>query len=601
MSSFYSKDRVTDEKKAKQTYKLIKGILRSPSVSKQIIPIMIISLAVGFIFSVDLTGLKIGIIVLALPTFIAGLLTKPLINAFKGDISIRRSLFVTLTGLNIIAIAAIIYRIINTFTQAPLTFTLILAYSITIWIRHAVLITAASPHHLRVLAGSLIQALIGYFAIYFLLGMTIKETFAMYLITIIMVISIVLLVETFRIPFKKNFGIDPIAILKYMKDHLTKGRKGGTRELEKIGYKFGVPIDVYVGSLSFKRNDNSIKVSMVVPYVHPGPFGYVGGSDLPSKLSASLQDITPNIMVAHSTTTHDYNPVADAECEKIATELRGIIANTKFSNKISHFVRHQEDGNINMAAQLFGDSVLFTFTSAPHSTDDIDFGTGFNIITNAKNQVEQALMIDAHNSLRKNARLYEGSVYISTNKSYRMMNAAKVALEKAKKTRANKIKAGYAEFDNFKIHEGFGAKGIQVLLLETGAGRKIQRTAYILYDGNNMLPGVREKIHNEIKELVDEAKIMTTDNHAVNYTPSGYNPIGFSCHIDKIINITKKLVEEAIDDLEPVSVGINTGFVKNVYVFGHEASAKMASVIFCLLYTSPSPRDLSTSRMPSSA
>ena len=34
-----------------------------------------------------------------------------------------------------------------------------------------------------------------------------------------------------------------------------------------------------------------------------------------------------------------------------------------------------------------------------------------------------------------------------------------------------------------------------------------------------------------------------------------------------------------------------------VYVFGHESSWYN----ICLLYTSPSPRDLSTSRMPSSA
>ena len=39
-----------------------------------------------------------------------------------------------------------------------------------------------------------------------------------------------------------------------------------------------------------------------------------------------------------------------------------------------------------------------------------------------------------------------------------------------------------------------------------------------------------------------------------------------------------------------------------VGVFSHEiAETKVAQVMDCLLYTSPSPRDLSTSRMPSSA
>ena len=37
------------------------------------------------------------------------------------------------------------------------------------------------------------------------------------------------------------------------------------------------------------------------------------------------------------------------------------------------------------------------------------------------------------------------------------------------------------------------------------------------------------------------------------------------------------------------------------YPKGKEKSAVMALLYICLLYTSPSPRDLSTSRMPSSA
>ena len=37
------------------------------------------------------------------------------------------------------------------------------------------------------------------------------------------------------------------------------------------------------------------------------------------------------------------------------------------------------------------------------------------------------------------------------------------------------------------------------------------------------------------------------------------------------------------------------------YPKGKQQSAVMALLYICLLYTSPSPRDLSTSRMPSSA
>ena len=53
---------------------------------------------------------------------------------------------------------------------------------------------------------------------------------------------------------------------------------------------------------------------------------------------------------------------------------------------------------------------------------------------------------------------------------------------------------------------------------------------------------------------------------------------------------------DTIDGLEVLYIGHSFGqpFARNL-----EAAAELAGV--CLLYTSPSPRDLSTSRMPSSA
>ena len=50
------------------------------------------------------------------------------------------------------------------------------------------------------------------------------------------------------------------------------------------------------------------------------------------------------------------------------------------------------------------------------------------------------------------------------------------------------------------------------------------------------------------------------------------------------------------------SVGINTTTPQGNYALYVQGDANVTSTInICLLYTSPSPRDLSTSRMPSSA
>ena len=71
-------------------------------------------------------------------------------------------------------------------------------------------------------------------------------------------------------------------------------------------------------------------------------------------------------------------------------------------------------------------------------------------------------------------------------------------------------------------------------------------------------------------------------------------PSGFEDRWDKKLLLKKKLLK-----------AIENNFIK----FGAEAletpsfeiSENIGSFLACLLYTSPSPRDLSTSRMPSSA
>ena len=68
------------------------------------------------------------------------------------------------------------------------------------------------------------------------------------------------------------------------------------------------------------------------------------------------------------------------------------------------------------------------------------------------------------------------------------------------------------------------------------------------------------------------------------------------------IKIAKKALEDFVLDVEPVS---NQVVVKTTTAAAQVIAESIDNLyidnIVCLLYTSPSPRDLSTSRMPSSA
>ena len=58
--------------------------------------------------------------------------------------------------------------------------------------------------------------------------------------------------------------------------------------------------------------------------------------------------------------------------------------------------------------------------------------------------------------------------------SVQSKKSKKKVLKKAKENKASKIRVGYAESTDFKIHESIGSKGIQVMILETTGRKKLK-------------------------------------------------------------------------------------------------------------------------------
>ena len=100
-----------------------------------------------------------------------------------------------------------------------------------------------------------------------------------------------------------------------------------------------------------------------------------------------------------------------------------------------------------------------------------------------------------------------------------------------------------------------------------------------------------------VKDLLEKAKTLNTEKFVLKAQihAGGRGKAGGV----KILNDLEDLEKEATELLGKTLVTHQTGpngrEVKRLYV---EESSKIEN---CLLYTSPSPRDLSTSRMPSSA
>lgn len=123
--------------------------------------------------------------------------------------------------------------------------------------------------------------------------------------------------------------------------------------------------------------------------------------------------------------------------------------------------------------------------------------------------------------------------------------------------------------------EGIGESGLKTMIIEVDG----QRTAYVLFDSNNMEIGFRQEIIDAVSDLeIDEIEVMTTDTHTVNTLSRGYNPVGIKKR-PEIIEYVKESIVEAIKDLEKVEVGTGTEKIKNLNTFGPKNSTELISTI----------------------
>jgi predicted neutral ceramidase superfamily lipid hydrolase len=90
---------------------------------------------------------------------------------------------------------------------------------------------------------------------------------------------------------------------------------------------------------------------------------------------------------------------------------------------------------------------------------------------------------------------------------------------------------------------------------------------------------VTRLIGEEMKGLVDGFQVMTTDNHSVNAVAGSYGPVGHLAPPKEIAKATRKAVEQALADLEPVTCGGAAGVLEDFRVFGNQKTVQLTASI----------------------
>src|SRR6266581_4524181 len=550
-----------------ETTRLARRLFLSPRPQRMLFPILAFALMESYLLvypALDAGRVAVGAVAIALPACIAAVATVPVAERLGGRMYFRRSfllVFVSLILLGSFELVAVgvltAYAIFGGVTYAfRIDRVAVLGYGAILWIREVILSATSNSKHLRSLPAAALHPVLGLAGLaLFVPGFGPADVVIALAVFALFFGSAVAYAEIAKRPLLRSFGVDGLKLLRFTLDHYTEPEESGIAELEGFFHSISVVARVRVGGLAF-RTAKGVKALFVAPTVHPGPMGYVSGSDLPSKVARGLSDLTPNVLVAHGPTTHDENPATTAEYGvRVGRACRASFARAS------------------ALAQAFGDVVLIVASFAPNPTDDIDSATGHAAVQEARLLgARDAIFVDAHNCLEPGV----GLTLFGSQRSHEIIQAAKAATETALTAPKDRPRVGYASRRGFgSPDQGIGARGIEALVVETGG----QRTAYILFDGNNMVPGIRDDIRAKVSGTVQESEAMTTDNHSVNLTMDGFNAVGAVLDRATILAQAEAAVSEAVAGLESADAAAFAGEIPEFRIFGPQSASRLTTSI----------------------
>ena len=528
-------------------------------------------------------GGAFGFVVFGLPAIITGSTDQLWVESLNGiNLKAKHSMFLALVSMSLAGIVGIIGTAVGLIFNMDLFFNsilfgcviafgfniLVILATTRIKLFNSFIIAIIQP--LLMIGMLIITSFLNNIDYLFSLGY-ITTIFKVIIASVIFLIAIYAFISVVESPMKKNLGFGAMEILSYFILHMNEG----TNTIEQLFDNAGEAIDTLVGVASFRRLDGSIKALFLSPCVHPGPLGDIGGSNMPTLLANSFDAFT---MVAHGPSTHDFNPVSSDEIVKIEDAVRKALEDMEYSPKASEFIRYSYK-KANVGVQFFKNGTIMLSTFAPSGSDDIEYAVGLAAMIESQKELgtENNILVDCHNSFNEE----KGGVLPGNPELFQLIDTIKL-IEPLDLEHDIKVGCYYTDLGGFDKHQGIGESGLKTMVVEVNG----QRTAYVLFDSNNMELGYRETIFNAVKDLdIDEIEVMTTDTHTVNTLSAGYNPVG-TVEKEKIIEYVKISINEAINDLEPVEAGTNIERILNLKTFGPNNSTELISTISSIVAVS---------------
>jgi predicted neutral ceramidase superfamily lipid hydrolase len=273
------------ESSMKKTTSVTSYVFGAPKPYKTGIAVIIFSLIAGFLINFDLNNIAqnfsgqrvysnaiiFGLFLIGLPALLSALISTPLAHLLGGTFYYRRSFLLAFFSSVVLVIVMFLGKFLNVFLTFDFLIIIIFGYAMILSIRHSVLLATSNHKNLNSLPAAINQTVFGFLFICVLPGLpyTCSNQAILYMIafTIIFLITTFSWIWIVKRPFKRNFNMDGLLLMKQSLSQFTEdvdsGRVLETEFFSKLGQSSNLRLGV-VGIKNKKGNPtNQLDTLMV--------------------------------------------------------------------------------------------------------------------------------------------------------------------------------------------------------------------------------------------------------------------------------------------------------------------------------------------------
>jgi putative membrane protein len=306
--------------------------------------------------------------------------------------------------------------------------------------------------------------------------------------------------------------------------------------------------------LKFRSRNSNDEFSVILPGIHPGPFGPIGGSDLPYVL---YKFFSRKAIVLHGASDHSLNIPSKQELQKYLRSLATTSCTVEKNLYTCTVPIQMKIDGCTTTGIGFGSIGIIILSMAPRGMEDVPKDISIELeVYASKLGLSQILVIDSHNGMGSS---------LGKKEQQNLLRCARECLEKIKNSEQYPFSAAYAssEYDQYsdyfqknnnnnnktKLNEDLGQAGLAMLVIE------VTNTKYALgwADSNNMENGVRDAILSYVNACgVNMIEICTSDTHSTSgkRTRHGYYPLGSITDRNEIAKTFVKLAEKSAERIK---------------------------------------------------